>query len=129
MENEDIGFWLFMPSWNKDHLSDMPCNLNQIILGLYSSTELPCLPFLPKPLNFPPIIFCYWNWCLSVSLCHLLVWVRGSNSYWTMGRMCHWSWDSLSLTKFKQLSTLFFHGCWPFYIKIFHADWCRVNPK
>lgn len=22
-----------------------------------------------------------------------------------MGRMCHWSWDSLSLTKFKQLST------------------------
>lgn len=59
MENEDIGFWLFMPSWNKDHLSDMPCNLNQIILGLYSSTELPCIPFLPKPLNFPPIIFCY----------------------------------------------------------------------
>lgn len=59
MENEDIGFWLFMPSWNKDHLSDMPCNLNQIILGLYSSTELPCIPFLQKPLNFPPIIFCY----------------------------------------------------------------------
>lgn len=79
METEDIGFWLFMPSWNKDHLSDMPCNLNQIILGLYSSTKLPCIPFLPKPLNFPPIIFCYWNWCLSVSLCHLLVWVRGSN--------------------------------------------------
>lgn len=41
------------------------------------------IPSPSKPLKCPPIIFCYWNWCLLVSLCHGLLRVRGSNRFKT----------------------------------------------
>lgn len=83
--------WLFMPSWNKDHHSPIWYTMQWVWAYTHQPTcNYPNIAFLSKPLKFPPIIFCYWNWCLFVSLCHGLLWVRGSNSYKT--RVYIWVW-------------------------------------
>lgn len=94
METEDIGLVVYAKLEQRPPFTYLIYHatwIKRVWAYTYQPTcNYPNIAFLSKPLKFPPIIFCYWNWCLFVSLCHGLLWVRGSNSYKT--RVYIWVW-------------------------------------
>lgn len=94
METEDIGLVVYAKLEQRPPFTYLIYHatwIKRVWAYTHQPTcNYPNIAFLSKPLKFPPIIFCYWNWCLFVSLCHGLLWVRGSNSYKT--RVYIWVW-------------------------------------
>lgn len=133
METEDIGLVVYAKLEQRPPFTYLIYHATWIkrVWAYTHQPNYPNIAFLSKPLKFPPIIFCYWNWCLFVSLCHGLLWVRGSNSYKTW--VCIWVWCVIMVRGFPQphLIQAIVSPVLTWMLTILNQNlscWCRVNP-